>query len=418
MTDGGDCLCSIRIGFTKDPDEYLAELRAQAASQKWIAKRQPLQTAYTEHVGWLNYFPQETDVDSWAVHINLWIAKHHPPAPGKDSTHVGLEYRAIYDGLGAEARKRMSDKERWAKRAVHVVCKRGEKQRVTTLIRSFLQSTKFKYLCCLPSRLIPMLPYGVNSIFLAKYQEATLKHMKLTHYGTGNVTTFAFASPDKQCNLMPDRASIRSMILRIRARATDPPQPLFLALNPATKPQEKGGFVITYSKAHESEAVEKISNIAAFFLHHYGAESLERFTAEACEQANLTKWDAANDRPITLEEQDLEAVMDEEIEWLANLDDINFGKQPNVEVVLDRPLPANASRVNPHPTSADADTVGTFFPRQKITTQEDDSDGLTNDTSNAPSAPHALANDESRETRPPSEASGAEDPSGSLADEV
>ena len=110
--------------------------------------------------------------------------------------------------------------------------------------------------------------------------------------------------------------------------------------------------------------------------------------------------------------------MDEEIEWLANLDDINFGKQPNVEVVLDHPLPANASRVNPHPTSADADTVGTFFPGQKITTQEDDSDDLTNDTSNAPSAPHALANDESRETRPPSEASGAEDSSGSLADEV
>jgi hypothetical protein len=266
-----------------------------------MAKRQPLQTAYTEHVGWLNYFPQETDVDFWTAHINLWSAKHHPPDPGKASTLVGLEYCAIYDGLGAEARKRMSDKERWAKKVVHVVCKQGEKQRVTTLIRSFLKSPKFKYLCCLPSRLIPMLPYGVNSIFLVKYQEAMVKHMKLTHYGTGHFTTLAFASPDKPCNFMPDRASIRSMILRIKARDTNPSQPLFLALNPATKPQEQCGFVITYSKAHENEAVKKISNIAAFFCHRYGAESLECFTAEACEQADMTKWDAANDRPITLD---------------------------------------------------------------------------------------------------------------------
>jgi hypothetical protein len=110
--------------------------------------------------------------------------------------------------------------------------------------------------------------------------------------------------------------------------------------------------------------------------------------------------------------------MDEEIEWLANLDDITFGNQPTVEVILERPPQANTSWVNPHPMSVDADTVGTFFPRQRITTQDDESDGLTNDTSNAPSVTHALANDESRETRPPSEALGTKDSSGSLADGV
>jgi hypothetical protein len=39
--DGGDCWCSIRIGFSKDPDEFMAELRAQAASRKWMAKNRP-----------------------------------------------------------------------------------------------------------------------------------------------------------------------------------------------------------------------------------------------------------------------------------------------------------------------------------------------------------------------------------------
>jgi hypothetical protein len=87
--------------------------------------------------------------------------------------------------------------------------------------------------------LIPTLPFGHNVIFQAKYQEATLKHMKLTHYGTGNFTTFAFTNPDKPCNFMDGgSATIRSMILKINAR--DTARPLFLALNPATKPQEKG----------------------------------------------------------------------------------------------------------------------------------------------------------------------------------
>jgi hypothetical protein len=155
-----------------------------------------------------------------------------------------------------EARKWMMDKEWWAKKAVHIVCKWGEKMRVTGMIQSFLKSKCFNYMFRLPSRLIPMLPLGHNAIFQAKYQEATLKHMKLTHYKTGNFTTFAFTSPDKPCNFMDGgSATIRSMILKINAR--DTARPLFLALNPATKPQEKGGFVVTYCKAYETEPVER-----------------------------------------------------------------------------------------------------------------------------------------------------------------
>jgi hypothetical protein len=47
--------------------------------------------------------------------------------------------------------------------------------------------------------------------------------------------------------------------------------------------------VVTEYKAYKTEAVKKIANIAAFFQHHYGGESLERFTPETREQANITK---------------------------------------------------------------------------------------------------------------------------------
>jgi hypothetical protein len=407
-TDRGDCWCQIRVGFTKDPDEFMAELRAQAASRKWIAKKQPLQMAFTKHVGWLNYFPQETDVNFWAAIINCWFAVNFPSDSRRPPIEIGLEYRAILDGLGQDARKRMTDKEKWAKKAVHVVCKRGKKLQVTAMVRTFLQSKRFKHMCHLPSRLIPMLPYGYNPIFLAKYQEATMKYMKLTLYGTGHFTTFAFTSPDKPCNFLTGKKStIWSLILRIKARNTE--HPLFLALNSATKSQEKGGFVVTYCKAYEDEAVEKITNIAAYFMHHYGEESLKCFTPKACDAAKQTKWDKDNDRPITIMEQDLEDVMDEDIEWIENLGDVTFGAQKPTEVVLERPqLPKRSSR----PSSTDDDMVGTFFPRQTAAfcnnQDDDESDALATNTNYSTPVNPTQTNDETRVAHPSSEASVAE----------
>jgi hypothetical protein len=275
-----------------------------------------------------------------------------------------------------------------------------------------------------------MLPFGYNAIFHAKYQEATLKHMKLTHFGTGSLTTFAFTSPDKLCTLPaniatdsnPNTASIRSLILRIKARGTN--VPLFLALNAATKAQDMGGFVITYSKQYEAEAVEKIENIAAYFLHHYGDASLERFTQEACDQADLTRWDSENDQPITLAEQDLEEVIEEEIAWIENLGDVTFGNKPEAAVFLERPKPASAlRRTKVRPTNADDDTVGTFFPGQTVHITDEDSDVLTTNTGISDPVPirisnpvsTRIANDESRATHPFSEASMAEPSSESSA---
>jgi hypothetical protein len=221
--------------------------------------------------------------------------------------------------------------------------------------------------------------------------------MKLMHYGTGHFRTFAFASPDKPCNFMEgDKAIIRSMTLQIKARDTE--QPLFLALNPATKPQEKGGFVVTYCKVFEMEAIEKLANIAALFQNLYSDESSERFTPEACEQADLTKWDAENDLPITLEEQDLEDVMDEEIEWIENLNTVTFGHKIKTEVILERPKRSHkTTRSTFHPTSADDDTLGTFFPGQKTATDDhrhDNNSVLTTDTNYSTLVARAPADDE------------------------
>jgi hypothetical protein len=53
--------------------------------------------AYTEHVGWMNYFPQETDIDFWATTINRWIKINFKSDSGKPPLVIGLEYQAIFD---------------------------------------------------------------------------------------------------------------------------------------------------------------------------------------------------------------------------------------------------------------------------------------------------------------------------------
>jgi hypothetical protein len=197
----------------------------------------------------------------------------HKKFPGTSPVIIGLDFRAIYDGTSQEVRKRMSQDEKWAKRAVYVICKRGKRLHITGIMRTFLKSSLFKALCNIPSKLIPPLPHRYSQIFQAKYQEATLKHMKLTHFGTASLCSFAFTGPDKKCHLLPNKPSIHSLLLAVKAHGTN--DPLFLALNPATKSHERGGYVITYQKRYEAEAIEKIENLAAFFKHRFGLDSLE-----------------------------------------------------------------------------------------------------------------------------------------------
>jgi hypothetical protein len=187
--------------------------------------------------------------------------------------------------------------------------------------------------------------------------------MKLTHFGTDTYTVFAFLSPDKKCRLLSDTPTIRSLLFSVKARNST--NGLFLSLEIASKQMEQGGFVISYLKRHETEAIEKLSNLSAFFWHRFGENSLEHFTQEAVNQAEQTLWDKEMDRPISLEEQYLEEIADEDIEWIENLADVKFTSDLQVAVVLERPKLAQVPQPV-LPENADADTVKTFFPNQAV----------------------------------------------------
>jgi hypothetical protein len=102
-------------------------------------------------------------------------------------------------------------------------------------------------------------------------------------------------------------------------------------------------------------------------------------------------------------EQDLDDVMNEEIEWLENLSNVSFGMQKTTKVILERPKAPKQSAL---PSSADDDTVGTFFPGHTAATgSNDDESNESDDLSTDTPANPTQASDEVRAAHPPSEAS-------------
>ena len=174
-------------------------------------------------------------------------------------------------------------------------------------------------------------------------------------------------------------------------------KPLFIAVNPATKTHKKGGFIITYLRKYEMEAMEKITNLAAYMKHQYGEEALERFSQEAIDQAKMTQWDTVNDRPITVEEQFLDDIVGEDIDWVENLNNVQFEKMADTSIIIDRPK-KKVSFGPEYPANADANSIATFYPGQQVTPTMD-TDSNTKDGSGT--------------ARPDPEATAAEDSDGS-----
>ena len=157
--------------------------------------------AHTKTVGWILYSLPSMNVEFWTSTVNEWIAKHFPC----ENIPIGLEHRAIFDGAGKEVKQQMSKDERWAKCCLHVLCKHGVCTHVTALICAFLHSKEFSSLCKVPACLIPPLPYSASLIFWQKYEDATVKHMKVTYFGTSSQTTFDFSNPNKLCHVLEGR---------------------------------------------------------------------------------------------------------------------------------------------------------------------------------------------------------------------
>ena len=70
------------------------------------------------------------------------------------------------------------------------------------------------------------------------------------------------------------------------------------------------------------------------------------------------KWDKANDRPVTVEEMDLDELLEDDLDWVDNLGSADISFHSKIEVTLDRP--SILYRTSNNPLLGDADSVKTF----------------------------------------------------------
>ena len=100
------------------------------------------------------------------------------------------------------------------------------------------------------------------------------------------------------------------------------------------------------------------------------------------------KWDEANDRPISAEEMDLDALLEDDLDWVVNLDatDILFKA---VEITLERP--SLLHRVSNNPLNGDVDSVKSSF--HKVTDLPDQEEGETSNHRDAEMGDNTTAGD-------------------------
>jgi hypothetical protein len=217
---------------------------------------------------------------------------------------------------------------------------------------------------------VPNFTRGSGSVYNVKFGRAVQKHMQLTAFGTRHTVCSDFENVDSRCSLLEGNPSLRKLILAMqtRPRPTPPagskqpphiPGPLFLSIDAAIRHSDHGSFVVGYTVDNAVEAEEKLKNLLSYLIHEHGESATYWFSTNAIGRADGMKWDEETDRPITAEEMDLDLLLDDDVDWTANMNaaDITF-KPICVEVSLARP--SLLHRVSNNPLNGEVDSVQTF----------------------------------------------------------
>jgi hypothetical protein len=221
-------------------------------------------------------------------------------------------------------------------------------------------------------KFVPNFSRGNGKIYNEKFSRAVQKHMQLTSFGTQFSTCSEICNVDTPNEVMDHTPTLRQLILEMKTRppalsppgAAGPPQqtgPLFLSIDPSQRAADRGSFVVTYTVDNAPEAEEKLKNLLSYLIHSHGESSTYWFNATAIERADCMKWDDVNGRPITVEEMDLDDLLDDDMDWVANMDEasLSFGAKPAVEISLARP--SLLSKVSNNPLAGETDSVRTFY---------------------------------------------------------
>jgi hypothetical protein len=224
----------------------------------------------------------------------------------------------------------------------------------------------------IPMQFVPNFTRGNGRVYNKKFSRAVNKHMQLTSLGTQSTTSSEFFNVDTPNEFMPHEPTLWKLILDMTTRppALSPPGAmgpaqktghLFLSIDPAQRASDRGSFVVTYTADNALEAEEKLKNLLSYLVHLHGESSTYWFTTSAIERADHMKWDEVNERPITMEEMELDDLLEDDMDWVANMDEaaLSFGTTSLVDISLVRP--SLLHKVSNNPLAGEMDSVRTFY---------------------------------------------------------
>jgi hypothetical protein len=400
--EGGAMWGSMRIGFNGDEADFFINLQEEGRMHDFWSKKTPLQTADTECCGFLYLSLESMDPEPFAALTNEWI-KQQATQRKKTPITIAYEWRSIWDD-GPKV-KDLSQKQRRAKKALHIVCAKGFSDSAQMWIRAFIQSETYSQYCNIPMRFIPQFKRGQGETYNSKHEQSVQKHMKITAFGVKTSTTIDLRNIDSPCDLLPGSPTGRQLILGLKLRppsTTTPPTanppnttppasasrssrrsrppgrpkktstgplPVFLSIDRSQRRGERGTYVVTYTQSNAVEAEEKLRYLLTYLEHEHGDSSVSHwFTQDACDRAEDVLWDKATNRPISKEEIALDDLLNDDIDWIDDLD----AQFENAKVTIDIPRPNRFNKVQSNPLEGDAESIQTFYKTSDL--PDDDGD--------------------------------------------
>jgi hypothetical protein len=366
--EGGDVWGSLRIGIDKKAANFLENASQEANMRKFWLWKAPLQAAETEYAGWLYLSHEVIHPEDTADSVNAFI-KHNWEKKGRTTFVIACKRRMIWDNKSAKS-KELTIKEKQAKKALHFVCKKGNVDDAIEFIRAWLTFDGFTKFCNVPMKFVPIFSRGSSSVYNAKFGCAVQKHMQLTAFGTHHTVCSNFENVNSRCSLLAGNPSLRKLILAMQTRPHPTPpegskQPphipglVFLSVDAASWHSNRSSFVVRYTINNAVKAEEKLKNLLSYLIHEHGESATYWFRTNAIGRADGMKWDNENDRPITAEEMDLDLLLNNDVDWTANMDAADIAFKPiQVEVNLARP--SLLHRVSNNPLNGKVDSVQTF----------------------------------------------------------
>ena len=135
--------------------------------------------------------------------------------------------------------------------------------------------------------------------------------------------------------------------------------------------------MFTFTQSNAVEAEEKLRYLLTYLEHQYNSSHVSHwFTQDACERAEEVIWDDETNRPISRAEMDLDELLEEDIDWLDDLDEAKLHFEA-AKITVDRPK--RFQKVQSNPLEGDAESLQTFYQGSDLP-ETDGENGVTSPT--------------------------------------